>query len=267
MGEEFNKKQMFENISYALTILGKRVGELEKEIGVSTGYIARTSKDANAKPGIDFIVKAADALDMSVDTLLNADLAGLTETERYIVNFLDKLIRDTEKDKLDWVGHARHYYETYEPDINGFVDHPLLSYETFNVPGESGYPDEVTAVVFMSKAFDVLTSINRDCYQIRLKNGTMLYLMDICKSVRYSHDPDAFATEVWICKSDSNRQFLCSTKSNKALATLVENLYSAVAESAKHPKLDKDVKAAIDAFMVDDLKDDDPFDDIGDLPF
>ena len=150
MNNEFNKKQMFENISYALKLFGKRIGELESETGVSTGYISRTSKDDGAKPGIDFIVKAADALNMSVDTLLNVNLSGLTETERYVINFLDKLNTDTNKGKLEWIARSEHDYNKLEADINGCVDHPLFSFESFYEEGDTEYPDCVERVVFIS---------------------------------------------------------------------------------------------------------------------
>lgn len=267
VGEEFNKKLMFDNISYALSILGKRIGELEKETGVSTGYVARASKDENAKPGIDFIVKAADALNMSVDTLLNVDLSGLTETERYLVSFLDKLKSDTNSDKLDWIVKTPHDYNCLEPDINGDVYHPLFSYEEFYEEGETEYPEHVQRVVFISNTHGVHTAINDNCYELRLKNGAMLYLMNIVKSFYYTKDKDkVLAKEVWMSSPNGDKQFLCSTKSHEQLTKLIEGLYSAVKESVRHPRLNKDLKTAIDAFMVDDLEDDDPFED-GTLPF
>ena len=91
MSVEFNKQLMLDNISFMLKEFGKKIGELEAEAGVSPGYISRTSKDDKAKPGIDFIVKVAEALNTSVDTLLNIDLSGLTPTERYLISFLEKL--------------------------------------------------------------------------------------------------------------------------------------------------------------------------------
>ena len=45
---------------------------------------------------------------------------------------------------------------------------------------------------------------------------------------------------------------------------LLESLFETVKDRMEHPKINKDVKSAIDAFLVDDL-DDDPTDDS--LPF
>ena len=51
MTEEFNKKIMLDNISFLLNESGKKIGELETEAGVSTGYISRISKDEKTKLG------------------------------------------------------------------------------------------------------------------------------------------------------------------------------------------------------------------------
>ena len=102
MEQKFNKTIIFDNIAFMLKESGKKIGELETEAGVSLGYISRMSKEGNAKPGIDFIMKTAEALNVSVDTLLRVDLSSLTATEKYLISFLEKLVKDTFDDKLDW---------------------------------------------------------------------------------------------------------------------------------------------------------------------
>lgn len=258
MSKEFNKNIMFDNITFMLKERGKKIGELESEAGVSPGYISRTSKEGNTKPGIDFIMKAAEALNVSVDTLLWVDMSRLTPTERYLISFLEKLTKDTLDDKLAWqtetAGYLNHRLET---DMNGYCEHPLFSIETFDEPGETEYLDEVTRIVFTSRSYDVHTCIAEDCYNLRMKNGTVLYLMSISKSVYKTGDPDAHAKEIWMCPRCGSNKFLCSTRDVSEIAILIENLYSVVSESAKHPKVEQDIKAVIDAFMNDDVGDDD----------
>ena len=263
MSAEFNKQLMLDNISFMLREFGKKIGELEAEAGVSPGYISRTSKDDKAKPGIDFIVKVAEALNTSVDTLLNIDLAGLTPTERYLISFIEKLKRDTAEDKLDWVRSSADSLNRMECDMNGYVDHPLFSYERFMEEGEGDYPDEVERVVFTSHAFDVHTYITGDCFSLRLKNGAILYLMDFSKSVFRTNDPDAYAREIWMYKPQVGAQYMCSNRDSSPLAALVDDLYAVVKEFSKHPKIKRGLQEAIDAFMRDDLEDDDD----GELPF
>lgn len=256
MSKEFNKQQMLDNITFFLQEFSKKIGELETEAGVSPGYISRITKDEKTKPGIDFIVKTADALNVSVDTLLNADFSEMTPTERYLVKFIEKLIRDTQEDKLDWDREANDILNRMEPDINGYVSHPMLSYETFMEEGETEYPDEVSRTVFISKSFGVHTYIDNDCYNLRMKNDAVLYVMSISKSVHRTNDKNAYAKEVWMCTPGARPQFLCYSKDRSVLGTLVDTLYLSISENAKHPKVKDSVRYAIDAFMDDDLEDD-----------
>ena len=269
MSVEFNKKLMFDNISLLLRETGKKIGELEADAGVSAGYISRTSKDNTTKPGIDFIVNVADSLKISIDTLLNVDLTGLTPTEKYLVSFIDKLKSDTEADKLDWLSESAGSLNRLTPDCNGEIYHPLFSYEEFNEEGESGYPEPISAVVFTSNSFDVHTAINDDCFSLNLKNGSTLYLMNICKAVRKINDSDAYAIEAWIYKPYKT-SFLCSTKSDPAIEQLLKDLYDTIKTYSKHPKINKDIRNIIDAFMKDDLGSNDNYDEIpisDELPF
>ena len=263
MTKEFNKKLVLDNISFLLKEFGKKIGELETDAGVSPGYISRISKESNTKPGIEFIMKVADSLQTSVDTLLSADLAEMTPTERYLMSFLEKLVKDTVDDKLDWNRESADSLDRTETDINGNPNHPLLSYETFYETSESEYPQEVSRVVFVSNAFGCRTSIHGDCFNLRLKNGSYLYLMNLSKSVYTTNDQDAFVKEIWIYKPGTGRNFLCSNRDSSSLASLADNLYKTVSEQMKHPRIKQELKYIIEAFMNNDMTDDDkplPFD-------
>lgn len=265
MPREFDKKLMFDNIAYLLRETGKKIGEVENESGVSAGYISRTSKDQNAKPGIEFIVRIADALHVGIDTLLGIDLSTLTPTERYLLTFLEKLRGDTVADKLDWNRESSNSLNRMETDINGNVEHPLFSSVTFYEEDPNDYPEQVTRVVFVSHTFDEHTFIDQECFNLRLKNGAYVYLMHVEKSIHTIDEPDIRAIEVWMC-GQGTRQYLCSSIDGSPLASLVIALYGAVQESAKHPKIKGDLKYSIDAFLNDDL-DDDPVQETDDLPF
>lgn len=260
MEDTFNKKILLDNIALLLKKSNMKIGELETAAGVSLGYISRISKDEKAKPGIDFILNTASALNVSVDTLVKVDMTVLTPTERYLVSFLEKLIQDTRADKLDWNRETQDFLNCQqEADQYGFTDHPLFRYETFTE--DIDYPQEVSRVIFVSNSYDVNTWIAGDCYNLRLKNGTYLYLMNISKRVHNANDPDAYAKEVWIAPSRFDRQYLCSTNNAAIIASLVETLYTTIKESLRHPRVNKNVRYAIDAFMNDDLEDDEDYSD------
>ena len=265
MNNSFDNALMFDNITLLLRTLGKKIGELENEAGVSPGYISRTSKEPNAKPGIDFIMNVANALNTSVDTLVSVDLSALTPTEHYLISFIEKLKADTILDKLNWERETVKSLKRLEPDYDGDVAHPLFSYETYKRETERAFFEEVDGVVFISNSFECNTTINKDCFNLRMKNGNTLYIMNICKDFYENNTPDAFAIEIWMHSDRNGAQFLCSNKNSVALANVINDLYSTIEEFSKHPKIKEDLKYIIDAYMKNDFEDD-PFYDV-DLPF
>ena len=256
MNNNFNKQRMFDNIAFMLKERGMKIGELEAAAGVSVGYISRASKEGGSTPGLEFVISAAKVLKVSVDTLIWANMAELTPTEKYIISFMEKLERDTNADKLDWQRESSETLNRIRIDINGIPEHPLFSYETFMEQTFDEYPEKMTECRFVSHSFDVHTVANGDCFHLRMKNGTMLYIMSISKSVYRINDPGAFAKEVWMY-SQGIPQYLCCNHDVPPIGTLVESLYSVVSENSNHPKIKNDFQYAIDAFMQDDISDDD----------
>ena len=86
--------------------------------------------------------------------------------------------------------------------------------------------------------------------------------MDISKSVYRTGDSDVDAKEVWIYTPGVGTQFLVSNHDISQIANLVEILFDTVKKCMKHPKVKKEIKSIIDAFMRGDLGEDDL-----DLPF
>lgn len=263
MAADFDANITFNNISFLASEQNKRIGELESQAGVSTGYIART-RESNAKPGVEFVLRIADALNISVDTLLKVDLATLTPTEQYIVKFLGKLISDTDGDKLDWKIESDSYLRDMEPDMNGNYLHPLINeYTVYEGNTEDAPAHHV--VTFDSNSFGLNTNFNGNSYNLRLKNGTILYLMNVC-IFDEKYKPLKTATEVWMYGYNGDchsAEFLCSTNSRDEISKMVRELNASVSENVKHPKINKGLRYVIDSYMADDI-DDDPG---SDLPF
>lgn len=246
MGTEFDKKIMFDNISFILKEIGKKIGELEAEAGVSAGYISRSSKDSNAKPGIDFVVNVANALGTSVDTLIRCKLSELTPTERYMVSFIDKLKKDTVLGTIEWGEDAKKEMCNIHPFG---ITHPLFKYKAGRV-------------LFESKIFGENTLIRQDCFHLRLKNNTTLYLMSIKNCL--DENWEEYGIEMWIHKPEQKAQFLCGGVEDTFFYFKLNDIYAAIKENLKHPKINADYKYIIDSFMENDMEDD-PIE--GDLPF
>ena len=262
--KNFNKTLCFSNIRELLRQNPDvKIGQIEKEAGIRLGYMSRLEKDGNtSEPSMEFVVTAAKLLKVCVDTLISVDLTGLTPTEQYITSFFDKLKEDTLKDRLDWNRETAFNLNRMEPDMNGFVYHPLFAEETFYEETDCEYPQEVTRIVFNSKTFGPKTYIAGDCFNLRLKNGTTLYLMDIEKSVHKVGDSSAAAKEAWMYVPSKGSQLLVASQDDTPVAPFLELLFSTVKERMEHPKVNNDVMYAIDAFMKDDISD-----DMDEMPF
>ena len=219
--------------------------------------MSRLEKGDNAaEPSVEFIVTAAKLLNVSVDTLISMDLANLTSTEKYLVSFIEKLKSDTIQEKIYWNVETQFDLDRQLVDCNGESTHPLFSLETYYRQSECEYPDEVTDNVYVSKTFGPNTSINGDCYNLRLKNGSTFYLMNIVKDVHRVGDNSAFVKEAVMYVPRGRTQVLATTQDDYPIGHLLEELYSTVKDRMKHPQVNNDVMTAIDAFMKDDLEDD-----------
>lgn len=254
----FNKTLCFSNIRELLKENPDvKIGQIEKEAGIRLGYMSRLEKGDNAaEPSVEFIVTAAKLLNVTVDTLISIDLANLTPTEKYLVNFIEKLKSDTLNDKLNWNVETEFELNRQLVDCNGDSMHPLFNLETFYRQTETDYPEEVTENVYFSKTFGPNTCINGDCFNLRLKNGSTFYLMNIVKDVHRSDDNNAFVKEAVMYVPRGKTQVLATTHDEYTIAKLLEELYLIVKEQMNHPRVNDDVMNAIDAFMKNDFKDD-----------
>lgn len=260
--KNFNKTLCFSNIRTLLKASDVKIGQIEREAGVRLGYMSRLEKpDNTSEPSVEFVVTAAKRLGISLDVLLSIEMAELTSTEMYLVSFLQKLQKDTIEEKLEWGKESAESLNRLEPDINGNINHPLFSFESYMEKVED-FPEHVERVTFVSHSYECHTYIKDACYNLRMKNGSVLYLMDISKSVYRVGDPDALAKEIWMYTPGVGCQFIISNKDVPQLANLVDVLFETVRGCMKHPKIKKEVKCVIDAFLSDDLGEND-----SDLPF
>ena len=116
--QKFDKMRCIANIYGLSKQKNMKIGELESKAGVSAGYLSRLNKeDSTASPSIEFLAVIATELDISLDTLIGAELVKLTSTEEYILNFLKRLIVDTESDKLVWLRETKQELDELDADF------------------------------------------------------------------------------------------------------------------------------------------------------
>lgn len=100
----FDNELLGKNIKFLASKNSLKIGEIEKEAGVSPGYISRLSSSKNDATYklMDLIFFLSDKTDVSVLTLLTVDIAQLTKSEAYLTKFLEKLCRETKDEIIYW---------------------------------------------------------------------------------------------------------------------------------------------------------------------
>lgn len=135
--KRFKREICLKNVDYLLAQQNKKLGELEEESGNYPGYLSRMkSGKSNSDPSIEFLMTAAEELNVPLELLVSSDLTEMTSTEEFIMKFLNKVIDNTKKDELRWTRETITELNKMEieRDMDGYevVPHPLYTI------GESG---------------------------------------------------------------------------------------------------------------------------------
>ena len=95
---EFDKKRCMSAIYAIAKEKGVKIGDLEKEANVSTGYLSKLNKEENtSSPSIELLLAVARVLGVTIDMLIYSEYEGLSSNERYMLKFLDKLINEKKR--------------------------------------------------------------------------------------------------------------------------------------------------------------------------
>lgn len=261
--EQVKCKNFVDNVYYCCKAKGVKIGEIEGKAEVSSGYLSRLKGDKNPKPNADVIVAASDVLGVPVEVLLNYRLDELTPSERYIVDLLAKLVKDTVDDKLFWEKESKGYLAAN----NNKLEHPLFDKRTAHYDSkityncyESRFPkptyeyEDEQGVEEVEEDIDIFD----DCFKLQMPKGYMLYLMRTCYGP--FEDGDALGGtgyEVYmVAEGDINNPEevipLCDGRDfskENLFGKQLKQLYTVVVEACGHVKLRNDVKAALDVFM------------------
>ena len=250
MAKDFSKERFLQNVSFLLEAHKDiKIGELEAYAGVNAGYLARLNKDEKAKPSIEFIVKIAERFQISIDSLLGIELYQMTPTERYMHAFLEKLLSDTEAEKLNWGIENASFLNNLVVDDFKRSPHPFFALsEGVSVVG----PEPRMRCIFYSQAYGDQTIIADDCYHLHMNKGASLFLANVAKKAGKQPEPETDLKEIWM--KTKTPCFISSTK-NPHFTGVIDNLFNAIAQFFKQPRLGADYRTAIDDYMVNNRYD------------
>lgn len=100
---EFDNTIMMKNIAYLTKKNGIGIGDLEKILGISTGYISRTAKgNSGKKMSIDNVWRIARLFGVELRALLEAELQIPNQNTDLLSRFLEKLCKQTENNHIQW---------------------------------------------------------------------------------------------------------------------------------------------------------------------
>ena len=109
---EFDNRYLISNIAFLAKKNGLRIGELEKLLGLSAGYISRTAKESSAKKlSIDVVWKIGKLFEEDLQSLLCTNLRIPNKNTDVLALFLAKLYCQTEHNEIHWENHGGAAYE------------------------------------------------------------------------------------------------------------------------------------------------------------
>ena len=246
--KNFDKYLLFSNIRELLKNSDVKIGEIEKQAGCYPGYMSRLDKkDNTTEPSVEFVMTAAKLLKTSVDVITRCDLAALNPTELYLKKFFEKLEKDTIQDKLDWEILKASYLNNLKEGIviNGTPS--LFQFTEYSEFEQN--PIKVRRVLFPSNTFGVQTYIAGNCYFLRMKNSSYLYLMEVGEVFQTEGETGRRAKEIWITTTGVLPTFLASNTNNSKLESVVDSLFAAAKNQMNYPQLDRKFKNVIEDYL------------------
>ena len=100
---EFDNSYLISNINYLVKKNDLRIGDIEKLLGISAGYISRTAKENSAKKlSIDVVWKIAKLFDVDMGILIETDLQIPNGNTDMLIKFISKLTKQTRENTIEW---------------------------------------------------------------------------------------------------------------------------------------------------------------------
>lgn len=233
----YDKTLFIDNVYYLAKDRRIRIGELESRCHVSAGYFSRLRQmEKNIAPGVDFLMALADALNVSMDSLLTFDYTGATETEQNLHLYMEKLIRETKARKLIWQEDVLAYPDTMPLNPDGSSMHSLYRDESYFSP----FHPEMTGLI-LTKA-----------YFCSILGDRSLYLVQVCGPGSAPSHPEEW-TELELIMLEALKDPLpfCHTNHSKPsrLDADLNRLFALMEDSASLPNLSSRALQVIHAYL------------------
>lgn len=250
---KFDSKKCINNIYYLIKDRNMKIGDVEKEVGVSTGYFSRLSKDDNqGSPSTETLCALSELLSVSLDSLVYLDLSEMGPQDKLVSDFILKLIDKTTSGSLLW---NRGDNNSVFVDIKNFDQHPLYDENEYSEIGPTGYPEPIFKHEY-NTIFRKGGDIVGEFYDVEIEENARLYIVKtgipnpspFDDTVLYEN----LSYELFMY-ADNELEGICHTDSllGKFYEKILPQLYDAAAVSSRKSKINGKVKKIINKFMKD----------------
>ena len=250
--KNFDKSKTFKNIRALINRTGVKLGQIEKDAGCQPGYMSRLEKQGNTTdPSVEFLVTAADALNVSIDFLINGEIEVTTPTENYLLDFLRHLIKGTIDDDIIWKQEtATTLKRIDDSDAELYNCHPLCRFDLGDGTESQTTNLPFFDVKYKSRFFiNELVEISGNCYRTKLmkNNDTEVYIISCKKELNEKQSDNYF--EVYLIRENDVTPLFCSIRTVNEIASETVRLYETIEESVQHVHLGEEAKSFIDSFI------------------
>ena len=97
-----DKYRLLQNIKIMAKRKNIKIGDLEANAQVSKGYLSRLSSPDSGSPSLESMLLIADQLGTTLQVLIDANLSDVGESNQLSIEFLNKMIVDTQNEKITW---------------------------------------------------------------------------------------------------------------------------------------------------------------------
>lgn len=237
---KYNFKICINNLLELYKTTNLKLGEFENRIGVSSGYFSRLLKNETTSGNINVeaLFNASEILGIPVDILGCDNLIELDETEKYMFDFLKKMLKNTNDDKIEWkyykqedIEKSTHLLSLFSSNYNDFCREYVYHFE-------SGFWNDKD---YQVNLIDNLLAFEQE-------DG--LFVLSKVNVKSYEEEFDSFELYFKNFNENDATKILCSSSKHKQpLNHIFELIYSAVKINIQKIKISTDVKKIIDKFM------------------
>lgn len=247
--KNFDKSICLANIRELLKNSKVKLGQIEKASGNNPGYMSRLEKEGNTSdPSVEFLVTAADMLEVSLDMLVKGKIGDMTPSEEYLLKFINGLIADTRTEEIIWDKETVAHLD-YLASQTGIKKHPLIDIQydySEDQPTQVGY-----GYVSHFNKYDSIEP-KGNCYNAYLPGTSdKVYIMSCRKAnSKIQWVKDEFFEMYLVVGSGLMLNPICTTlQTGSTINGAIESLYKEIEIAASHVRIDDLTKKSIDRYL------------------